>query len=120
LFKDHYQPHLPTDLGFYDLRLEQSRIAQAALAKEYGIYGFCYYHYWFNGKRLMNEPIDAILESGKPDFPFMICWANENWSRRWDGDEQKLLIKQEYSEQDDIEHISFLVKNYLRIPVIYE
>jgi len=116
LFKDHYQPHLPTDLGFYDLRLEQSRIAQAALAKEYGIYGFCYYHYWFNGKRLMNEPIDAILESGKPDFPFMICWANENWSRRWDGDEQKLLIKQEYSEEDDIEHINFLCEKLFKDP----
>jgi lipopolysaccharide biosynthesis protein len=116
LFKGHYQPHLPTDLGFYDLRLEQSRIAQAALAKEYGIYGFCYYHYWFNGKRLMNQPIDAIVKSGKPDFPFMICWANENWSRRWDGDEQILLIKQEYSEADDIDHIKFLCGNLFKDP----
>lgn len=111
LFKNHYQPHLPTDLGFYDLRLEQSRSDQAALAREYGIYGFCYYHYWFNGKRLMHEPLDAMLKTGLPNFPFMYCWANENWTRRWDGDEQKVLIKQNYSEADDIKHIHFLCKN---------
>lgn len=110
LFKTHYQPHLPADLGFYDLRLEEARLAQEALAKKYGIYGFCYYHYWFNGKRLLNEPIDRKLKNSKEDLPFMLCWANENWTRRWDGQEHEVLIKQEYNEQDDIAHIRFLCK----------
>ncbi len=116
LFEGHYQPHMPADLGFYDLRLEASRIAQAELAKAYGIYGFCYYHYWFNNKRLMKEPLDAMLESGKPDFPFIYCWANENWSRRWDGREEELLIKQEYSAEDDIAHIHYLCKKVFSDP----
>ncbi len=111
LFKGHYQPHLPTDLGFYDLRLEEARIAQAELAKEYGIYGFCYYHYWFNGKRLLERPVNDILSSGKPEFPFMLCWANETWSRRWLGEEKEILIKQEYSDEDDKNHIEWLCKN---------
>lgn len=114
LFNGHYQPHLPADLGFYDLRLEEARLAQEALAKEYGIYGFCYYHYWFNGKRLLNEPIDRKLKNLKEDFPFMLCWANENWTRRWDGQEQEVLIKQEYSSQDDKEHINFLCENFFK------
>ncbi|MDB5287602.1 MAG: glycosyl transferase group 1 [Mucilaginibacter sp.] len=112
LFKGHYQPHLPADLGFYDLRLEEARIAQAEMAKQYGIHGFCYYHYWFNGKRLLNAPVDAILQSGKPDFPFMLCWANENWTRRWDGADQQVLIKQNYSAEDDLKHIGFLMENF--------
>ncbi|MGY3213811.1 glycosyltransferase WbsX family protein [Mucilaginibacter sp. HD30] len=111
-FKGHYQPHLPADLGFYDLRLEESRIAQANLAKQYGIHGFCYYHYWFNGKRLLNEPIDGILRSGKPDFPFMVCWANENWTRRWDGHDKEILIEQHYGRQDDLDHIRFLTAHF--------
>lgn len=113
LFKGHYQPHLPTDLGFYDLRLEQTRIDQAELAKENGIYGFCYYHYWFDGKRLMNQPLDALLESKKPDFPFMFCWANENWSRRWDGSDHLILIKQNYSRLDAENQCRFLVPFFL-------
>lgn len=108
-FKGHYQPHLPADLGFYDLRLPEVREMQANMAREYGIYGFCYYHYWFNGKLLMERPLNEILESGKPDFPFCMCWANENWSRRWDGGDQHILIAQNYSEQDDIEHIHYLL-----------
>src|SRR5687767_5895371 len=108
-FKGHYQPHLPADLGFYDLRLPEARKAQADLAKEYGIYGFCYYHYWFNGKRLLERPVDDILKSGEPRFPFMLCWANENWSRRWDGSEQVILMKQEYSETDAREHCRALL-----------
>ncbi|MFD1256172.1 glycoside hydrolase family 99-like domain-containing protein [Mucilaginibacter terrae] len=108
LYKGHYQPHLPSDLGYYDLRLEESRIAQAELAKEYGIYGFCYYHYWFNGKRIMNAPIDGILASGKPDFPFMLCWANETWSRRWLGEEKEVLIKQDYGPEDSYNHAKWL------------
>lgn len=113
-FRGHYQPHIPADLGFYDLRLEESRIAQANLAKEYGIYGFCYYHYWFNGHQLMERPLEEILSSGKPDFPFMICWANENWTRAWDGSEKQILIKQDYSEQDDRAHINFLCNHYFK------
>ena len=112
LFKGHYQPHLPADLGFYDLRLEEARLAQEALAKEYGIYGFCYYHYWFNGKRLLHEPIDRKIKNPKEDFPFMLCWANENWTRRWDGHDEEVLIKQNYSEEDDLAHIRFLCDTF--------
>ncbi len=110
LFKGHYQPHLPADLGFYDLRLSEIRIAQAELAKSYGIDGFCYYHYWFNGKRLIERPFEEVVKSGKPDFPFMLCWANETWSRRWIGDEKEILIKQTYSEEDDFAHGKYLAK----------
>lgn len=113
-FRGHYQPHIPADLGFYDLRLEETRIAQANLAKEYGIYGFCYYHYWFNGHQLMERPLEEILASGKPDFPFMLCWANENWTRAWDGGIRDTLIEQNYSEQDDREHIRFLCTKYFK------
>ena len=110
-FPGHYQPHLPSDTGFYDLRLPEARQMQADMAKEAGIYGFCYYHYWFNGKRLMNRPIDEILKSGEPDFPFMLCWANENWSRNWDGGFNDILIEQKYSIVDDEKHMDFLCKN---------
>jgi lipopolysaccharide biosynthesis protein len=108
-FKGHYQPHLPADLGFYDLRLEESRLAQEALAKEYGIHGFCYYHYWFNGKKLLHEPIERKLTNQKEDLPFMLCWANETWSRRWLGEEKEILIKQGHSFEDDVEHIKYLI-----------
>ncbi len=120
-FKGHYQPHLPADTGFYDLRLPEARQLQADLASEYGIYGFCYYHYWFNGKHLMERPVNDILKSGEPDFPFMLCWANENWARNWDGGFKKLLMEQHYSEEDDANHMKWLCKNvftdkrYIRI-----
>lgn len=110
-FKGHYQPHLPSDTGFYDLRLPEARQMQADMAREAGIYGFCYYHYWFNGKQLMERPINDILKSGEPDFPFMLCWANENWARNWDGGFKDVLIEQKYSREDDIEHIRWLCKN---------
>jgi len=109
LYKDHYQPHLPSDLGFYDLRLEEARLAQEALAKEYGIHGFCYYHYWFNGKRILNEPVDRKLKNPKEDLPFMLCWANENWTRRWDGQDQEVLMQQNYSAEDDVAHLQHLI-----------
>ena len=112
LFKGHDQPHLPADLGFYDLRLPETREAQAEMAKAYNIDGFCYYHYWFGGKRLMEEPIDEILASKKPDFPFCYFWANESWSRRWEGDEANVLIAQVYSEEDDRAHAEWLVKSF--------
>ena len=115
-FKGHYQPHLPSDTGFYDLRLPEARQMQADMAKEYGIYGFCYYHYWFNGKQLMERPVNDILKSGEPDFPFMLCWANENWSRNWDGGFSKVLIEQNYSYQDDREHMSYLCSHFFSDP----
>ncbi len=99
-FEGHYQPHMPADLGFYDLRVPEVREQQAELARSYGIHGFCYYYYWFSGKRILERPLQDMLTSGRPDYPFCLCWANENWSRRWDGSEDDVLIKQEYKEED--------------------
>jgi hypothetical protein len=110
LYPRHYQPRIPADLGFYDLRLSETREAQADLARSYGIHGFCYYHYWFNGRRLLERPINDILELNKPDFPFCLCWANESWSRRWIGEHQQVLIEQTYSADDDLAHASYLSK----------
>ena len=101
LFAGHYQPHIPADLGFYDLRVPETRVEQAALAREHGIGGFCYYHYWFNGRRLLERPLDEVHRSGSPDFPFCVCWANENWTRRWDGHDDDILVAQQYSPQAD-------------------
>lgn len=112
LFPGHYQPHLPADLGFYDLRLPEARQAQADLARAYGIHGFCYYHYWFNGKRLLERPFDEVLASGKPDFPFCLCWANGNWNRAWDGQATQLLIGQNYSPEDDRAHARWLARAF--------
>jgi lipopolysaccharide biosynthesis protein len=112
LFRGHYQPQLPADLGFYDLRLPEAREAQAALAQSHGVSGFCYYHYWFNGRRLLNRPFDEVLSSGRPDFPFCLCWANENWTRRWDGAEQAVLVAQHYSPEDDRAHIDHLLRAF--------
>ena len=99
LFKGHQQPHLPTELGFYDLRVPETRAAQAALAAEHGVHGFCYYYYSFGEKRLLERPLLDMVQSGEPDFPFCICWANETWSRRWDGAEAQVLIAQDDSPE---------------------
>jgi len=112
LFRGHYQPHIPADLGFYDLRLPESRQAQADLAREYGIHGFCYYHYWFNGKLMLERPFDEVLSSGKPEFPFCLCWVNENWTRRWSGKDTNVLMHQEYSQADDLHHFNWLLKAF--------
>lgn len=100
-FPGHYQPHVPADLGFYDLRLSESRIAQAKMAKDYGIEGFCYYHYWFAGKELLERPFKEVLDSGQPDFPFCLCWANETWTGIWHGAPKRVLIEQTYPGEDD-------------------
>ena len=108
--KNHYQPHLPTDLGFYDLRHDDVMIEQALMAKKNGIAGFCFYHYWFNGKLVLEKPIESMLKNKKYDFPFCLCWANENWTRNWDGRSKEVLLEQKYSEQDDLLHIEYLAK----------
>ncbi len=111
LFEGHHQPQLPADLGFYDLRLPETRRAQADLAREYGIEGFCYWHYWFNGKLLLERPVLDILNSHEPDLPFCLAWANENWTRRWDGHEQDMLQKQVYGgNADDLAHFQWLLR----------
>ncbi len=109
LFPGHHQPQLPSDLGFYDLRLAETRAAQADLARRHGIHGFCYYHYWFQGKRLLERPFGEVLASGTPDLPFCLCWANEPWSRRWDGSDSEVLQPQHYSAEDDLAHIRWLL-----------
>ncbi len=89
-FPGHYQPHIPADLGFYDLRLPETRYAQAELAHEYGIGGFIYWHYWFgDGRQLLQRPVEEIVASGAPDFPFAIGWANQSWSGIWHGAEDQ-------------------------------
>jgi hypothetical protein len=109
LFRGHIQPHLPADLGFYDLRVSEVREAQADLARHYGVTGFCYWHYWFAGRRLLERPFDEVLTSGRPDFPFCIAWANQSWSGIWHGAPDKVLIDQTYpGPGDDLEHFSYL------------
>lgn len=109
LFSGHYQPHIPADLGFYDLRLPETRADQAALAARYGIGAFCYYHYWFTGRRVLERPFNEVLASGKPDFPFLLCWANEDWTRAWDGHSRQVLLEQVYSPEDDRAHFEALL-----------
>ena len=115
LFRGHYQPRIPADLGFYDLRLQEVREAQAAMARDAGIEGFCYYHYWFgNGRQLLERPFNEVLNSGKPDYPFCLCWANHDWTNKtWKkGSSLKTdstIMKMEYSIDDDIRHFKHLL-----------
>jgi len=101
LFRGHYQPHVPADLGFYDLRVAETRAAQAEMAREYGIEAFCYYHYWFAGKQILERPFNEVLKSGEPDFPFCLCWANQTWTGIWHGSPDRVLVEQTYPGEDD-------------------
>ena len=118
LFKGHNQPRVPTELGYYDLRLPIVREQQAKLAREAGVYGFCYWHYWFgSGKRLLERVFDEVLESGKPNFPFCLGWANHSWyTKEWNSDgstNNKLLIEQTYPGLEDTKmHFDYLLKAF--------
>lgn len=126
LFRGHKQPHLPADLGFYDLRLPETREAQAELARKAGIEAFCYWHYWFgNGKQLLERPFKEVVSSGKPEFPFCLAWANHSWYKKlWDPkakEKDKLLIEQSYPGVEDYENHfytmlpAFKDKRYFRV-----
>lgn len=123
LFKNHYQPRVPADLGYYDLRVSDVREQQVELAKEAGIEGFCYWHYWFAGRRLLDRVFKEVVESGKPDFPFCLCWANHSWyAKTWEPNvPDKLLIEQTYPGVKDYEdHFNAMLpafkdRRYIRI-----
>lgn len=126
LFRGHLQPRIPADLGFYDLRLSETREKQAELAREAGVEGFCYYHYWFgNGKQLLERPFKEVLESGEPDFPFCLCWANHDWTNKtWVKGagikKDTMMIKMEYSMEDHRNHFfsllpAFKDKRYIAV-----
>lgn len=124
LFRGHYQPRIPANLGYYDLRLPESRQAQADLARKYGVEGFCYWHYWFgNGRQLLERPFQEVLASGKPDFPFCLAWANHSWLDKQfcKGGNNKMLIEQLYpGEKDYINHFNAVLpafndKRYIQV-----
>ncbi|MBZ9883167.1 glycoside hydrolase family 99-like domain-containing protein [Mesorhizobium sp. CA10] len=120
LFDGHYQPHLPTELSFYDLRVRETQHEQIALAQQYGVDAFCFHYYWFSGKRLLDKPVDAFLVDKSARMPFCLSWANENWTRRWDGAEQQMLISQDYEsgyEKKFVESIAPFLRDdrYLRV-----
>ena len=124
LFKGHYQPHIPADLGFYDLRLRDTVVAQTELAREYGVDGFCYWHYWFgNGKQLLEKPFQALVADHSIDFPFSLAWANETWEKKlWDKNKKNEIIAEQVypGDQDYIDHFysllrAFSDKRYIRV-----
>ena len=111
LFRGHRQPRIPGELGFYDLRLAESRAAQADLARAHGIEAFCYWHYWFSGTRLLERPFEEVLRSGDPDFPFCLAWANQPWTDTWLGS-GRVLQEQRYSPDDDVAHARWLLRAF--------
>ncbi len=128
LFRDHYQPHIPTDLGYYNLHNPEIRKLQTKIAREHGIEGFCYWHYWFAGKRLLEKPFQDVIESNEPDFPFCLGWANDSWTGIWHGAPGRILIEQTYpGEEDEYNHFysvlpAFRDKRYLTVngkPIFY-
>lgn len=128
LFRGHQQPKIPGDLGYYDLRASETRQSQAELARSSGISGFCYWHYWFGGKRLLERPFAEVLQTGEPDFPFCLGWANESWTGVWHGNPGKVLVQQSYpGREDEIRHFrlveeAFHDPRYLTIdgkPIFY-
>jgi hypothetical protein len=113
LYAGHKQPRVPGELGYYDLRDAETRKTQAEMARAAGISGFCYWHYWFGGKRLLERPFAEVLQSGEPDFPFCLGWANESWSGVWHGNPEKTLMEQTYPGPDDEEqHFRLLEKAF--------
>lgn len=114
LFPGHHQPNLPADLGFYDLRVPETRLAQAELARSHGIEGFCYWHYWFgNGKRILERPFNEVLRSGEPNFPFCLGWANHTWPGIWDGSSERVLAMQTYPGKEDYKaHFDVVVEAF--------
>jgi hypothetical protein len=122
LFRGHWQPHLPADLGFYDLRVPEVRERQAAMARGAGIEAFCYWHYWFGeGRRILERPFQEVLESGAPNFPFCLAWANQSWTGIWHGSPKKILVEQRYpGPADEAKHFNevltaFKDKRYVRV-----
>lgn len=119
-FSEHHQPHIPADLGFYDLRLPETRFAQAELARSAGLFGFCWYHYWFAGRRILHRPFESVRSDPTYSFPFMLCWANENWTRAWDGGTNEVLLSQRYTDADTVAHArhlapTFCDERYIRV-----
>ena len=108
-YKGHFQPHLPSDLGYYDLRLPDVMRKQIDIAKSYGVHGFCFHYYWFDGQKVMDLPLNNFLESPDMDQQFCICWANENWTRRWDGMESDVILQQSYSYEKCVKFIRDII-----------
>lgn len=109
LYEGHYQPHIPLNSNYYNLIDDDVKIWQANLAKKYGVYGFCYYHYWFNGKMLLEQPMEQMLKNKKVDLPFCVCWANEPWTRAWVGETETLIAQQYGREKEWKEHFDYLL-----------
>ena len=116
LYEGHMQPRVPLGGNYYNLLDDNVKIWQADLAKKYGVYGFCYYHYWFNGKMLLEKPMEQMLANKEVDMPFCVCWANEPWTKAWVGDEKKLLIAQEYGKEEEWKQhcVQYVWKNQIR------